>query len=285
MEGGRGGRANWSLVSSSQRGVGVGENTLTVRFLTHSELIPRARKIEFESCKKMKKKKKRPDSELSKKNGGINRPTGIFSKHFRLIQLAGLRVLKHFFEKNFTSISLHFVFHFPFHFPFSFLFHLFSSFSSCLTSLLSCLSSFSSCLIFSLLLSCFFSLLVLSLLSSFIFTCLFSPLSSSLVFSRLSSFIFLFLLFSCLHLCFLVLSCLVLSLFLCLSLCFCLSLSQCLSVSVSVWCCVLWCCVVCVVQMINDTASLSWHVRAMHLIGWQNTWEQAPGVPATPSPP
>ena len=44
-------------------------------------------------------------------------------------------------------------------------------------------------------------------------------------------------------------------------------------------------CVVCVVQMINDTASLSWHVRAMHLIGWQNAWEQAPGVPATPSPP
>ena len=23
---------------------------------------------------------------------------------------------------------------------------------------------------------------------------------------------------------------------------------------------------------------------SMHLIGWQNTWEQAPGVPATPSP-
>ena len=23
----------------------------------------------------------------------------------------------------------------------------------------------------------------------------------------------------------------------------------------------------------------------MHLIGWQNAWEQAPGVPATPSPP
>ena len=23
----------------------------------------------------------------------------------------------------------------------------------------------------------------------------------------------------------------------------------------------------------------------MQLIGWQNTWEQAPGVPATPSPP
>ena len=43
--------------------------------------------------------------------------------------------------------------------------------------------------------------------------------------------------------------------------------------------------VVVVVQMVNDTASLSWRVRAMHLIGWQNTWEQAPGVPATPSPP
>ena len=41
----------------------------------------------------------------------------------------------------------------------------------------------------------------------------------------------------------------------------------------------------CVVRMIHDTASLSWRVRTMHLIGWQNTWEQAPGVPATPSPP
>ena len=63
-------------------------------------------------------------------------------------------------------------------------------------------------------------------------------------------------------------------------------------VCVGVWCVVcvvrgVWSvvCVVCVVQMINDTASLSWHVRAMHLIGWQNTWEQAPGVPATLSPP
>ena len=46
-----------------------------------------------------------------------------------------------------------------------------------------------------------------------------------------------------------------------------------------------WCVVVVVVvRMINDTASLSWRLRAMHLIGWQNTWEQAPGVPATPSP-
>ena len=42
--------------------------------------------------------------------------------------------------------------------------------------------------------------------------------------------------------------------------------------------------VVLVVQMIYNTASLSWRVRTMHLIGWQNTWEQAPGVPATLSP-
>ena len=40
-----------------------------------------------------------------------------------------------------------------------------------------------------------------------------------------------------------------------------------------------------VVQMIHSTACLSRRVPAMHLIGWQNTWEQAPGVPATPSPP
>ena len=44
--------------------------------------------------------------------------------------------------------------------------------------------------------------------------------------------------------------------------------------------CACWC----VVRMIDDTASLSWRVRTMHLIGWQNTWEQAPGVPATLSP-
>ena len=50
-----------------------------------------------------------------------------------------------------------------------------------------------------------------------------------------------------------------------------------------VLCCVVMCgvgagvcvCVVSVVQMTNDTASLSWRVREMHLIGWQNTWEQA----------
>ena len=79
------------------------------------------------------------------------------------------------------------------------------------------------------------------------------------------------------------------------------------------WCCVLcvymWCCVVCVhvvlcvvwvvsvcacgvvvrvvvlvVRMIIDTASLSWRVRTMHLIQVAETWEQAPGVPATRSP-
>ena len=34
----------------------------------------------------------------------------------------------------------------------------------------------------------------------------------------------------------------------------------------------------------NDAMFLHDAAR-MHLIGWQNTWEQAPGVPATPSPP
>ena len=43
-------------------------------------------------------------------------------------------------------------------------------------------------------------------------------------------------------------------------------------------------CVVLVVRMIHDKASLSWRVRTMQLLGWQNTWEQAPGVPATLSP-
>ena len=35
-----------------------------------------------------------------------------------------------------------------------------------------------------------------------------------------------------------------------------------------------------------SAACVSLHTRRrrMHLIGWQNTWEQAPGVPATPSP-
>ena len=49
--------------------------------------------------------KKRSDSELSKKNGGIIRPKEIFSKHFGLIHLAGLRVLKHFGKNRFHLFS------------------------------------------------------------------------------------------------------------------------------------------------------------------------------------
>ena len=143
-----------------------------------------------------------------------NSSDGDFSKHFRLIHLAGLGVLKHFSpQKNsplFISISLHFPFH--------------------LLSIFSLLFSRSS--------------LLLSLIFSFIFTCLFSPLASSLVFSRLSSYIFSFLPFhlldSSLLLSSLFLSCLVFSVSLSVSVCLCL----CVSLSVSVWCCVLWCCVV-----------------------------------------
>ena len=40
----------------------------------------------------------------------------------------------------------------------------------------------------------------------------------------------------------------------------------------------------CVVQMINRDG-VSVQARSyMQLIGWQNTWEQAPGAPATPEP-
>ena len=62
-------------------------------------------------------------------------------------------------------------------------------------------------------------------------------------------------------------------------------------VVVRTWCCcVVVCCCGCgrwsgSHEWLNDKASLSWRVRTMHLSGWQNTWEQAPGVPATPSPP
>ena len=104
-------------------------------------------------------------------NGGIIRPEGIFSKHFGLIHLAGLRVLKHFFGKKTTSISLHFPF------------HLLSSFSSCFFS---CLAHSLFFFVLSLLLSCSFSLLVFSLLlSSLFFSCLVSlslSLSVSLCF-------------------------------------------------------------------------------------------------------
>ena len=43
--------------------------------------------------------------------------------------------------------------------------------------------------------------------------------------------------------------------------------------------------VVVVVRIIKPQGSLSCQAPEMHLIGWQNTWEQALGVPATPSPP
>ena len=62
----------------------------------------------------------------------------------------------------------------------------------------------------------------------------------------------------------------------------CVCVCVCVCVVVVLWC--VWC-VWCVVQMIQSTACLSRRVPTMHLIGWQNTWEQAPGVPATPSPP
>ena len=35
----------------------------------------------------------------------------------------------------------------------------------------------------------------------------------------------------------------------------------------------------------SEHVSVDMNALRMHLIGWQNTWEQAPGVPATPSPP
>ena len=40
-----------------------------------------------------------------------------------------------------------------------------------------------------------------------------------------------------------------------------------------------------VVQMIKKHAASVQGRAYVHLIGWQNKWEQAPGVPATPSPP
>ena len=105
--------------------------------------------------------KKRSDSELSKEKWRNNSSDGdFFSKHFGLIQLAGLSVLEHFFflKKifSFISLSLHLV-------------------SSLVLLLLSSLL-FSS-LVFDLL---------LSLLSSLIFS------SSSLVSSFISDLLFFF---------------------------------------------------------------------------------------------
>ena len=117
---------------------------------TFSEIILPTQKIEFESCKYLEK---RSDSELLQKNGGILRPKSFFfSKHFGLIHLAGLRVLKHFLKKN--------------------IFFLFSFISIFLYFPIHLLSSFSSCLFFSLSfslpsLSCFASSLFLSSFSFF----------------------------------------------------------------------------------------------------------------------
>ena len=166
--------------------------------------------------------KKRPNSELLQKKWKNNSSErDFFSKHFGLIHLAGLRVLKHFFEKKSSFLHL-------------------SLSSSCLFSCLVFIWSLLSSLIFSSSSSGLFfhlssSLLLLwSLLSSLIFS------SSSLVSSRLFSFIFLSLLFS-----FLVLSRLSFSVSLCLSLSF--SVSLCLSLSLSVSLCLSLCLSVCVV--------------------------------------
>ena len=174
-----------------------------------------------------------------RKNGGIIRPTGIFFQNiFGLIHLAGLRVLKHFFEKNHLFLlfsSLHFLFHSPFHLLFHpvFLLHL-------------VLLLLSSCPLSSL----------LSIFSSLVFNLLFH-----LHLSLLSSFIFLFLLFHCLVFSFLVLSCLV-SLSLSLSLFLSVSVSLCLRVVWCVWCvlCFVLCCVVCGV-----VCGAAWHAETTSL--------------------
>ena len=174
--------------------------------------------------------KKRPNSELlQKKWKNDSSERDFFSKHFGLIHLAGLRVLKHFFfEKKITS------------------FHLSLSLSLFILSLL--LSCFFSLLVFSLLFSSLLSSLIFSCLvfhllsslcilnSSFIFcpvsssSCglffhLFTCLASSLVFSRLSSHMSLHM--SCFF------SCLFSSLSLSLSVSLCVSLSVLCGVCVS----------------------------------------------------
>ena len=160
--------------------------TYTVRPKTFSDLIHPTRKIEFEACKYLKTLS---DSEISKKNGRIIRPRGIFSKHCGLIHLAGLRVLKHL-KNNYLF----------FHFVPSLSLFILSSFSSSLLSLfhlLSLLHLVCSLVLFLLSFSLpsalplsFILSLVLSRLSSFIFSCLVSSLLFHLLLSRLSSFIF-----------------------------------------------------------------------------------------------
>ena len=67
---------------------------ISVQPENNSELIPRARKIEFESCKSLEK---RPDSEPSKKNGGRIRPKGIFFETCWANSSGGFEGLETFF--------------------------------------------------------------------------------------------------------------------------------------------------------------------------------------------
>ena len=76
--------------------------TDTVRPRTHSDLIPWAQKIEFESCKYLKK---RPDSALLKKNGGIIRLKRIFFETFWANSSGGFEGSETFFGKNHLYLS------------------------------------------------------------------------------------------------------------------------------------------------------------------------------------
>ena len=123
--------------------------------------------------------KKRPNSELLQKKWKNNSSERdfFFSKHFGLIHLAGLRVLKHFFFLKKSSLSL-----FISPFILSLLFRPVSSLvllilSSCL---LSSLLSIFSCLVSS---SLFFSCLLFSFLVLSLFLCLSLSLSVSLCLS------------------------------------------------------------------------------------------------------
>ena len=127
---------------------------LSVRPKDISELILPARKIEFESCKKLKT---RSDSELSKKNGGIIHPKGIFSRNILGYFIWRIWGFSNIFQKKSVFTSFHL------------------SLSSFLSRLL---SSFSSCLFFSL--SSSLALLSCLVLSSLLFSCLSSAVFSSL---------------------------------------------------------------------------------------------------------
>ena len=143
----------------------------TVRAENISKFILPARKIEFESCKEMKK---RSDSKLSKKNGGIIRPKGIVFETFWANSPGGFEGSQTFFKKNILHLHLSsfslssslssslffslssslfffsFIFDLLYHFLFHFLFHLFSSLSFSLSSvLLSCLFALLSSLLLS----------------------------------------------------------------------------------------------------------------------------------------